>query len=75
MVLAEFVVRQAVMTCLFYVLALVALCYNNPHNNLNSIDDMVYGLNDAIRRPIMFDGHVCEKFHKDKNGLKPTAFQ
>lgn len=56
------------MPSLFYVLALVALCYSNPHNNLNSIDDMVYGLNDAIRRPIMFDGHVCINFIKI-NGL------
>lgn len=53
-----FVMRLAVMPRLFYVLPMTVLCYSKLHNKLNSIDDMVYGLNGAIRRPIMFVGHA-----------------
>lgn len=44
----EFEVRPAVMQTVWVTFSI------EPHNKLNSIDDMVYGLNDAIRRPIMF---------------------
>lgn len=54
----EFVMRLAVMQTVRVTFSIV------PHNKLNSIDDMVYGLNDAIRRPIMFAGHVYENVVK-----------
>lgn len=48
----EFVVRLAVMQTVPVTFSIV------PHNKWNSIDDMVYELNDAIRGQIMFAGHV-----------------